>query len=62
VLAEIKTGEDLKRVPVVVLAASQADEDILKAFGSPPTAHCQARRCTQLHDSYEVEWSSNSPS
>ncbi len=32
VLAEIKTDENLKRIPVVVLTTSQADEDILKAY------------------------------
>src|ERR1039457_1866871 len=34
VLAEIKADEDLKLIPVVVLTTSQADEDILKAYGS----------------------------
>jgi CheY-like chemotaxis protein len=33
VLEEIKAEEDLKRIPVVVLTSSQADEDILKAYG-----------------------------
>ena len=32
VLAEIKTDPDLKRIPVVVLTTSEADEDILKAY------------------------------
>jgi two-component system response regulator len=32
VLAEIKTDENLKRIPVVVLTTSQAEEDILKAY------------------------------
>jgi two-component system response regulator len=32
VLAEIKTDEALKRIPVVVLTTSQAEEDILKAY------------------------------
>lgn len=32
VLAEIKADEDLKRIPVVVLTVSQAEEDILKSY------------------------------
>ena len=32
VLAEIKSDENLKRIPVVVLTTSQADEDIIKAY------------------------------
>ena len=32
VLAEIKADEDLKRIPVVVLTISQAEEDILKSY------------------------------
>jgi two-component system response regulator len=32
VLAEIKTDETLKRIPVVVLTTSQAEEDIIKAY------------------------------
>lgn len=32
VLAEIKTDPHLKRIPVVVLTTSQAEEDILKAY------------------------------
>lgn len=32
VLAEIKADDDLKRIPVVILTASSADEDILKAY------------------------------
>ncbi|MEH1788685.1 response regulator [Nostoc sp.] len=32
VLAEIKGDENLKRIPVVVLTTSQAEEDILKAY------------------------------
>ncbi len=32
VLAEIKTDETLKRIPVVVLTTSQAQEDILRAY------------------------------
>jgi CheY-like chemotaxis protein len=32
VLAEIKNDENLKRIPVVILTTSQAEEDILKAY------------------------------
>ena len=32
VLGEIKGDNDLKRIPVVILTASQAEEDILKAY------------------------------
>jgi CheY-like chemotaxis protein len=34
VLAEIKIDEVLKRIPVVVLTTSQAEEDILKAYNN----------------------------
>lgn len=34
VLAEIKTDEDLKRIPVVVLTTSAAQEDVKRAYGS----------------------------
>jgi CheY-like chemotaxis protein len=34
VLAEIKADEDLKLIPVVVLTTSQAEEDVLNAYGS----------------------------
>jgi chemotaxis family two-component system response regulator Rcp1 len=32
VLAEIKTDEDLKRIPVVILTTSNAEEDVLKSY------------------------------
>jgi len=32
VLAEIKSDEDLKRIPVVILTSSKDEEDILKAY------------------------------
>ncbi len=32
VLAEIKTDDNFKRIPVVVLTTSQAEEDILRAY------------------------------
>src|SRR5436189_5447695 len=33
VLAEIKADEGLKRIPVVILTTSQAEEDIVQAYG-----------------------------
>ncbi len=32
VLAEIKADEDLKRIPVVILTTSSAEEDVLKSY------------------------------
>jgi len=32
VLAEIKQDEDLRRIPVVILTTSQADEDVLRSY------------------------------
>jgi two-component system, chemotaxis family, response regulator Rcp1 len=32
VLAEIKQDDDLKRIPVVVLTSSKADEDVIKSY------------------------------
>jgi CheY-like chemotaxis protein len=32
VLAELKADHDLKRIPIIVLTTSQADEDILRAY------------------------------
>ena len=47
VLAEIKNDEDLKRIPVVVLTISEADEDILKAYGEH--ANCCITKPVDLH-------------
>ncbi len=33
VLAEVKADDELKQIPVVVLTTSQAQEDVLKAYG-----------------------------
>jgi len=33
VLAEIKNDDDLKRIPVVILTTSRAEDDVLKAYG-----------------------------
>jgi CheY-like chemotaxis protein len=32
VLSEIKTDEDLKRIPVVILTTSKAEEDVVRAY------------------------------
>ena len=32
VLAEIKSDEDLKRIPVVILSSSKAEEDVLRSY------------------------------
>ncbi len=32
VLAEIKLDDDLKRIPVVILTSSKADEDVIKSY------------------------------
>ena len=32
VLAEIKTDDDLKHIPIVIMTISQAEEDILKSY------------------------------
>jgi two-component system, chemotaxis family, response regulator Rcp1 len=32
VLAEIKQDDDLKRIPVVILTSSKADEDVIKSY------------------------------
>ena len=33
VLHEVKRDEDLKNIPVVILTTSQAEEDIMRAYG-----------------------------
>jgi chemotaxis family two-component system response regulator Rcp1 len=33
VLDEIKTDEELRRIPVVVLTTSRADQDVLETYG-----------------------------
>jgi len=48
VLAAIKTDKYLKTIPVVVLTTSQADEDILKAYGL--NANCYVTKPVDLDD------------
>lgn len=52
VLAEIKSDEKLKRIPVVVLTSSQAEEDILKAYGLH--ANCFVTKPTDLEQFINV--------
>ena len=52
VLAEIKADEDLKRIPVVVLTTSQADEDILQAYGLH--ANCYITKPVDLNEFMSV--------
>ena len=48
VLAEIKTDADLKRIPVVILTVSQAEEDILKSYNL--YANCYITKPVNLDD------------
>ena len=52
VLAEIKTDPYLKRVPVVVLTSSGAEEDIVKSYGLH--ANCYIRKPLGLDQFIEV--------
>ena len=52
VLAEIKTDADLKRIPVVILTVSQAEEDILKSYNL--YANCYITKPVNLDDFISV--------
>jgi len=52
VLAEIKTDADLKRIPVVILTVSQAEEDILKSYNL--YANCYITKPVGLDDFISV--------
>jgi len=52
VLAEIKTDEDLKRIPVVVLTTSKAEEDILRSYDLH--ANCYITKPVDLAQFFEV--------
>jgi CheY-like chemotaxis protein len=52
VLAEIKSDPLLRKIPVVVLTASKAEEDILKAYNS--YANCYLTKPIDLDDFLEV--------
>lgn len=52
VLEEIKTDDELKRIPVVVLTTSQAEEDILRAYGL--NANCYITKPVDLEQFVKV--------
>lgn len=52
VLAEIKADEDLKRIPVVILTISKAEEDILKSYNLH--ANCYITKPLDLDKFMEV--------
>lgn len=52
VLQKIKQDEQLKRIPVVVLTTSQADEDILKSYDL--NANCYISKPVDLDQFMEV--------
>jgi len=52
VLAEIKMDENLKRIPVVILTVSNADEDIIKTYNLH--ANCYIRKPLGLDQFLEV--------
>jgi two-component system, chemotaxis family, response regulator Rcp1 len=52
VLAEIKTDETLKRIPVIVLTTSSADEDIGRAYGLH--ANCYIAKPVNLDRFFQV--------
>ncbi len=52
VLAEIKADDDLKRIPVVILTVSKAEEDILKSYNLH--ANCYITKPINLDNFLEV--------
>ena len=52
VLAEIKKDDNLRRIPVVVLTTSQAEEDIIKAYNL--NANCYITKPVDLDKFLEV--------
>lgn len=52
VLKEIKESDTLKRIPVVVLTTSEAEEDITKAYDSH--ANCYIRKPVDFHQFTKV--------
>ena len=52
VLAEIKADETLKRIPVVILTTSQAEEDVLKSYDLH--ANCYITKPIDLHQFLHV--------
>jgi len=52
VLAEIKTDEDLKRIPVVVLTTSKAEQDIFRAYDQH--ANCYITKPVDLNQFIKI--------
>ena len=52
VLAEIKADEDLRRIPVVILTTSEAEEDVLKAYNL--YANCYITKPVDLNQFLKV--------
>ncbi len=52
VLSEIKTDKDLKRIPVVVLTTSRAEEDVLRAYNF--NANCYITKPVDLEQFIRV--------
>ena len=52
VLAEIKEDENLKRIPVVILTSSRAEEDVLKTYNMH--ANCYITKPIDLHQFLRV--------
>lgn len=52
VLSEIKSDKNLKRLPVVVLTTSEAEEDILKSYGL--NANCYVIKPVSLDQFFSV--------
>lgn len=52
VLAEIKADKILKRIPVVVLTTSQAEEDILRAYNN--AANCYITKPVDFHQFIKI--------
>lgn len=52
VLAEIKSDPDLKRIPVIVLTTSQAEEDVMRAYEN--NANCFVSKPVDVDDFVRV--------
>ena len=52
VLAEIKSDDELKRIPVVIITTSQAEEDILRSYNLH--ANCYITKPIDLHQFIRV--------
>ena len=52
VLAEIKADEDLRRIPVVVMTSSSAEQDILRSYDLQ--ANCYVTKPVDLEQLFEM--------